>query len=101
MIIGWITFWHYDPCDKKFLKWRKNRYDHFLDLVELLLERHVRVVPVAPHLVSALGDQIVHLASQPLAGGPGSWAGGGVSRRLLEILVTNHLHIEDTIKTLS
>ena len=33
-----------------------------------LLERHVGVVPVAPHLISALSDQIVHLASQPLGG---------------------------------
>ena len=33
-----------------------------------LLEGHVGVVPVAPHLVSALSDQIVHLASQSLGG---------------------------------
>ena len=33
-----------------------------------LLERHVGVVPVAPHLIGALSDQIVHLASQPLGG---------------------------------
>ena len=40
-----------------------------------LLERHVGVVPVAPHLISALSDQIVHLASQPLGGGPRSYEG--------------------------
>ena len=59
MKIGWITFWQYDPHDRKFLKWRKNRYDHFLDSVELLLERHVRVVPVTPHLVRALRGGIL------------------------------------------
>ena len=39
-------------------------------LLDPLLEGHVGVVPVAPHLVSALSDQIVHLAPQSLRGGP-------------------------------
>ena len=37
-------------------------------LLDPLLEGHVGVVPVTPHLVSALSDQIVHLAPQPLGG---------------------------------
>ena len=37
-------------------------------LLDPLLEGHVGVVPVTPHLVSALSDQIVHLASESLRG---------------------------------
>ena len=37
-------------------------------LLDPLLEGHVGVVPVTPHLVSALSDQIVHLAPQSLGG---------------------------------
>ena len=37
-------------------------------LCDPLLEGHVGVVPVTPHLVSALSDQIVHLAPQSLGG---------------------------------
>ena len=39
-------------------------------LGDALLEGHVGVVPVRPHLISALGDQIVHLAPEPLTGRP-------------------------------
>ena len=39
-------------------------------LLDPLLEGHVGVVPVTPHLVSALSDQIVRLAPQSLRGGP-------------------------------
>ena len=37
-----------------------------------LLEGHVGVVPVGPHLISALSDQIINLSSQPLTGRSGS-----------------------------
>ena len=39
-------------------------------LGDALLEGHVGVVPVRPHLIGALGDQIVHLAPEPLTGRP-------------------------------
>ena len=39
-------------------------------LCDPLLEGHVGVVPVAPHLVGALCDEVVHLTPQPLAGRP-------------------------------
>ena len=42
-----------------------------IGLCDPLLEGHVSVVPVAPHLVGALGDQIVHLAPQALGRRPG------------------------------
>ena len=38
-----------------------------------LLEGHVGVVPVGPHLIRALSDQIINLSSQPLTGRSGSW----------------------------
>ena len=37
-----------------------------------LLEGHVGVVPVGPHLIRALSDQIINLSSQPLTGRSGS-----------------------------
>ena len=37
-------------------------------LSDPLLECHVGVVPVAPHLIGALSDQIVNLSPQPLTG---------------------------------
>ena len=39
-------------------------------LRDALLEGHVSVVPVRPHLIGALGDQIVHLAPESLTGRP-------------------------------
>jgi hypothetical protein len=41
-------------------------------LSDPLLECHVGVAPVGPHLVGALRDQVVHLSSQPLARRTGS-----------------------------
>ena len=41
-----------------------------------LLEGHVGGVPVAPHLVGRLGDQVVHLATKALGGRAGRWMGG-------------------------
>ena len=37
---------------------------------DALLEGHVGVVPVRPHLIGALGDQIIHLAPEPLTSRP-------------------------------
>ena len=39
---------------------------------DALLEGHVGVVPVRPHFIGALGDQIIHLAPEPLTGRPRS-----------------------------
>ena len=41
-----------------------------------LLEGHAGVVPVAPHLIGRLGDQVVHLAPKALGGRAGRWMGG-------------------------
>ena len=39
-------------------------------LSDPLLECHVGVVPVRPHLIGALCNQVVNLAPEPLTGGP-------------------------------
>ena len=39
-------------------------------LGDALLEGHVGVVPVRPHLIGALCNQVVNLAPEPLTGGP-------------------------------
>ena len=44
-----------------------------------LLEGHVGVVPVTPHLVSALSDQIVHLAPQSLGGRSSSYGNSEIT----------------------